>query len=77
MTTLKTLSIKYKDLLALTQDYKEWMQFQVSLLGQLAIKRERREADFLLLIARQRYENFLTEYKNLSKAIPNYLRLTP
>ena len=42
------------------------------LLEQLAIKKERREADFLLMSATERYEKFLQEYAHIVDSIPNY-----
>jgi len=38
----------------------------------LIIKKERREADFLLLNAQSRYEKFLDEYSMIESAVQNY-----
>ncbi len=42
------------------------------LLEQLAIKKERREADFLLLSATERYQKFLQDYAYIVNSIANY-----
>jgi len=66
------LSIEFKDFDFLTNDNMQFAQLGLRMLEKLAIKKEQRESDFLLLDATQRYEQFLEEYKNISDKIANY-----
>jgi CRP-like cAMP-binding protein len=68
----KCISIKYKDLVELAEAHMQWNVLARKLLEQLAIRKERREADFLLLSASERYMNFLTEFADVAQRIPNY-----
>lgn len=68
----KCISIKYSDFVALCNMHKEWESLARCLLEQLAIKKERREADFLLLSASDSYKKFLVEYADIAGRIPNY-----
>lgn len=68
----ETFSIPYPTFLALSEQHQEWNRLAIRLLERLAIKKERREADFLLLSATKRYENFLKSYPEIADAIPNY-----
>ena len=72
LSDFTTLYISYKDLLGLTQKHKEWNDLLLRIYENLIIKKEKREADFLLLNARQRYEKFLTDYEIISDVVPNY-----
>jgi CRP-like cAMP-binding protein len=67
-----TLFISYKDLLLLTQKSKEWNNLLLRIYEDLVIKKEKREADFLLLNAQQRYEKFLDDYSMIEDVVPNY-----
>jgi len=67
-----TLYISYQDLLYLTQEYKEWNDLLLRIYENLVIKKEKREADFLLLNAQQRYEKFLLDYEMIANVVTNY-----
>ncbi len=66
------LTISYEDLEELCNGHREWEILARRLLEQLAIKKERREADFLLLSASERYTKFLDEFADVADRIPNY-----
>lgn len=72
LSAFTTLYISYKNLLALGEKYKEWNDLLLRIYENLVIKKEKREADFLLLNARQRYEKFLEDYSMIEDAVPNY-----
>ncbi len=67
-----TLHIPYKKLLELGIQYKQWNDLLLRIYENLVIKKERREADFLLLSARERYEKFLNDYSMIEDAVANY-----
>ncbi len=64
--------LRYADFLDLATQFPEWSRLRVKLLERLVIKREQREADLLLLSAKERYLKFLREYPELADAVPNY-----
>lgn len=66
------LFMAYEKWVALCEQLPEWALLGKHLLEQLAIKKERREADFLLLSAQERYEKFLIEYQEIADRLPNY-----
>ncbi len=66
------LCIHYHDLVTLSDEHRDWALLVRHLLVQLAIKKERREADFLLLSAQERYEKFLVEFAHVADRIANY-----
>ncbi len=66
------LSIKYADFNALCERYSEWERLARRLLEELVIKKERREADFLLLSAAERYKKYLLEFADIADRIPHY-----
>ncbi len=66
------LSMQYADFLMLSGRYREWNRLQMRMLEQLVIRKERREADFLLLSAGERYTKFIHEYAHIADSIPNY-----
>lgn len=66
------LFLAYEALAALCDRYREWERLGRRLLEQLAIKKERREADFLLRSPQVCYQNFLSEYGEIADRIPNY-----
>lgn len=72
LSDFTTLYISYKNLLLLGEKYKEWNDLLLRIYENLVIKKEKREADFLLLNARQRYEKFLEDYSMIEDAVPNY-----
>ncbi|AOT08838.1 Crp/Fnr family transcriptional regulator [Pseudoalteromonas luteoviolacea] len=55
-------SISYHNLVMLSQQNSNWSEFVRKIYERLAIKKEKREASFLLLNAQQRYEQFLLEF---------------
>ncbi len=67
-----TLYIPYKKLLELAQVNKEWNDLLLRIYENLIIKKEKREADFLLLSATERYEKFLKDYSMIKDIVPNY-----
>lgn len=66
------LSIRYEDALALGARHRQWEVLARRLMELLALKKERREADLLLLSATERYQSFLLECSHLAGRIPNY-----
>ncbi len=72
LSPFECLSISYKDFLALGDKYQEWNHLTIRIYEALVIKKECREADFLLLNATQRYEKFLKEYAEVVDVLPNY-----
>ena len=72
LTKCNCVSIAYTALLELARTHADWNRISFSLLELLAIKKEQREADFLLLNATQRYENFKQEYAPIIDSIANY-----
>jgi CRP-like cAMP-binding protein len=72
LTTCECVGLSHRDLLGLSEQYRDWNRLRIRLLEMLAIKKERREADFLLLSAQERYEKFLREYAEVAGPIPNY-----
>ncbi len=72
LSDFTTLFISYKDFLYLGSQYQAWNSLNLRIFENLIIKKERREADFLLLSATQRYEKFLSEYSMISSVVPNY-----
>lgn len=72
LTACDCLGIRYEDFLSLTAEHPHWERLRVRLLERLVIRKERREADFLLLSATERYQNFLEEFAAAADVIPNY-----
>lgn len=72
LTACDCLSITYQDLLALAEAHRDWNRLCMRLLEILAIKKEHREADLLLLSAEQRYARFLRDHAHIIDALPNY-----
>lgn len=72
LSEFTTLYISYKDFLQLARIHKDWNALVLRMYENLVIKKERREADFLLLNARQRYEKFLDEYSMIRGVVPHY-----
>lgn len=70
LTNGVTASIKYLHLIDLADSYPNWNVLVRKMLERLALKKERREASFLLMTARQRYEQFLIEFGKESEEIP-------
>ncbi|NQY94855.1 MAG: Crp/Fnr family transcriptional regulator [Campylobacteraceae bacterium] len=72
LTPCSFIQVPFKDFSALTHKNMEFAQLGLRMLERLSIKKEQREADFLLLDATQRYEVFLDEFSRIKDQIPNY-----
>jgi len=72
LSDFTTLYIPYKKLLDLADTNKNWKNLLLRIYENLVIKKEKREADFLLLNARERYEKFLEDYSMIEDAVQNY-----
>jgi len=66
------LYIPYEDFINLGYKHISWHKLTLKIYEHLIIKKEKREADFLLLNATARYEKFLQDYKDIVNIIPNY-----
>ena len=66
------LYISYDDFISLGEQYCSWNKLTLKIYENLIIKKEQREADFLLLNARQRYEKFMQEYPRIIGLVRNY-----
>ena len=62
-------SIEYDRLIELSETHRHWGEFLRRIFERLVIKKETREAGFLLLSARERYEAFLAEFGDDSSRI--------
>ena len=72
LSDFTTLYVPYKKLLELGDENKQWNNLLLRIYENLIIKKEKREADFLLLNAKQRYEKFLDEYSMIEDVVTNY-----
>lgn len=63
-------AIAYPDFAALCEASQPWNVLLRRMLENLALRKERREASFLLLSAQERYEQFLDEFADLADEIP-------
>lgn len=72
LSELTVLCISYEDFRALSAKHKEWNDLMLSIYERLIVKKERREADFLLLNAKERYLKFLSDYSMIESAVANY-----
>lgn len=70
LTECTVASIRYESLVELSRSHRNWGEFLRKLFERLVLKKERREAGFLLLSAKERYQEFLTEFGDESKNIP-------
>lgn len=70
ITKCTTASIKYDVLIELAEKNKQWNTFVQKILEFLVLKKEKREASFLLMSAKERYEQFLSEFREHSDLIP-------
>jgi CRP-like cAMP-binding protein len=78
----KIIVAKSDDLYNLIQKNITWKSVYIKILENLYIKKEKREADFLLYNAKERYINFVKEYPILNTEIKqhyiaSYLGITP
>lgn len=79
-TTLITAPWKLYD--ELSTRHAGWREIRLRIAEQLFVKREQKEADFLLLTTRERYAKFIRRYRGLMSKIPqhfvaSYLGITP
>jgi CRP-like cAMP-binding protein len=70
ITQCTTATIKYDTLIELSENHGQWATFLRKVLERLVLKKEKREASFLLMSAKERYEHFLSEFKEDSQLIP-------
>ncbi|GLQ75856.1 Crp/Fnr family transcriptional regulator [Vibrio penaeicida] len=70
ITPCSLASIPYSSLVSLSEKHPYWNAFVRKVYEQLVLKKERREAEFLLLDAKTRYQNFLSEFADESHLIP-------
>ena len=66
------LNLEHPTTSTLLLSAKEWNDLLLRIYENLVIKKEKREADFLLLNARQRYEKFLLDYEMIEDVVTNY-----
>ena len=72
LSDFTVIYISYEDFINFGKLNKQWNNLTLKIYENLIIKKEKREADFLLLSATQRYENFLIDYERVAKILPNY-----
>ena len=72
LSDFTTLYISYKDFMYFGKKYPQWNELTLKIYEKLIIKKEKREADLLILSARQRYEKFLQEYPKIVKLVKHY-----
>lgn len=70
ITTCTIASIAYERLVELSKINYNWSEFLRKTFEYLVLKKEKREAGFLLLNAKERYEQFLSEFGDESGLIP-------
>ncbi|WP_245601039.1 Crp/Fnr family transcriptional regulator [Marinobacterium jannaschii] len=70
ITQCSTASIKYDCLIELSRENYNWGEFLRKIYERLVLKKEKREAGFLLLTAKERYEQFLNEFGDEGRKIP-------
>lgn len=72
LSDFTVLCISYKDFRKLSAKHQEWNDLLLRIYERLIVKKERREADFLLLSAKERYLKFLKDYSMIEQAVANY-----
>jgi len=72
LSDFTVLCISYEDFRVLGTKHKEWNDLMLRIYERLIVKKERREADFLLLSAKERYQKFLNDYAMIERAVANY-----
>lgn len=70
LTQCTIASIDYKMLVELSRINRNWGEFLRKLFERLVLKKEKREAGFLLLSAKERYLQFLQEFDGDTHHIP-------
>lgn len=72
LSEFAVLCISYEDFRKLSAKHQEWNNLLLRIYERLIVKKERREADFLLLSAKERYLKFLNDYSMIESAVANY-----
>lgn len=72
LSEFTVLFISYEDFRALGAKHRAWNDLMLCIYERLIVKKERREADFLLLSAKERYLKFLSDYSMIESAVANY-----
>lgn len=72
LSSFTVLCISYENFRTLGTKHKEWNDLMLRIYERLIVKKERREADFLLLSAKERYLKFLNDYSMIERAVANY-----
>lgn len=72
LSEFTVLCISYEDFRKLSAQHQEWNDLLLRIYERLIVKKERREADFLLLSAKERYLKFLSDYSMIESAVANY-----
>ncbi len=68
----RTLKIPSEIYLSLDERHECWLRMKLRLAQHMALRKNAREAAFLLESAEARYKNFLDDYKHLEGRIPQY-----
>jgi CRP-like cAMP-binding protein len=66
------LVLKFKDVQKLYERHPCWNEVGRKIAENFFMVKEQREYEFLLLEARERYQNFLKTYSHLTERIPQY-----
>lgn len=72
LTPMQVLVAPYSRLSALFERDPYWERLGRRIVEQVYVKKVRREASFLMDNAAERYRAFVTEYRALSEAVPDY-----
>ncbi len=72
LTGCEWVSVKYRELSQLSSNSLAWSRMEVALLQQLALKKQQREAELLLLSATERYQLFRQAFADVEQQIANY-----
>lgn len=72
LTDIVYFEIPFSQLSVLMAQHAGWQVVLNSLVTKLALKKEAREADLLLLSAQQMYVEFIEQFPELAKQLPNY-----
>ena len=72
LTDVHCLNLPYAKLPTLAEEYPIWRQIRELLITRLALRKEAREADLLLLSPTERYQQFVSEWPELNQNLPNY-----
>ncbi|MEZ9231416.1 Crp/Fnr family transcriptional regulator [Vibrio amylolyticus] len=70
ITQTRVASVNYDHLVELSRINAQWGDFVRKMFERLVLKKEKREAGFLMLSAKERYQHFLIEFGDDSLHIP-------